>query len=93
MVRRPTPSAAAGRAAARAAGKEFGGRKVLEYHYVHCADGQSVGLLDEDCWAASLDPAGMGSNGPPGSAEQNASYLLVFIDPGNDSFIEAQSGS
>lgn len=91
--RGPVPSADAGRAAARAASRRFGGRKVLEYHYVHCVDRQSAGALDEDCWAVSLAPAGLSSTGPPGSAHRKASYLIAFVDPAGDRFIEAQSGA
>jgi hypothetical protein len=85
------PSAAAGRAAARAASKQFDDRKVLEYHYVHCVDPPGV---DEDCWAVSLDPSGLyGNGGSSGIAPQKASYLVVLIYPVGDAFIEAQQGA
>jgi hypothetical protein len=87
-----TPSAASGRAAARAAGKQFEGRKVLEYHYVHCADPPGV---NEDCWAVSLEPGGPFSAGPvlPGQpAPPKPTYLVVLIYPIGHEFIEAQQG-
>jgi hypothetical protein len=89
-----TPSAAAGDAAAAAASGDFGGRSVLEYHFAHCVDDQSVPGLSEDCWAVSLDPTGISSNGPPSATpQQQATYLLVLIDPTNDKFIESASGA
>jgi hypothetical protein len=88
----PTPSAAAGDAAAAAASKDAGA-SVLEYHYAHCVDSQSANPhIDEDCWAVSLDPTGLRSSGPPGSPAQKATYNLVLIDPANDKFIEGANG-
>lgn len=90
--RSATPSAASGRAAARAASKQFDGRKVLEYHYVHCLDPPGV---NEDCWAVSLDPSGPTLNGPalPGQpAPPRPTYLVVLIYPVGHEFIEAQQG-
>ena len=88
-----TPSAAAGDAAANAASSDFGGRSVLEYHYAHCVDDQSVPGLSEDCWAVSLDPSGISSDGPPSAEPQQANYLLVLINPTNDKFIESAEGA
>lgn len=95
-----SPSAADGQAAAAAASTFYGGRNVLEYHFVHCVDAQKAPVLSQDCWAVSLDPTGLGFSGPEGpstnqqaSTTQQASYLLVLIDPATDSFIEAQSGA
>lgn len=88
------PTAADGQAAAAAASKFYGGRTVLEYHFVHCVDTQKAPALSQDCWAVSLDPTGIAFDGPEGSStSQDASYLLVLIDPATDSFIEGQSGA
>ena len=87
-----TRSAASGRAAARAASRQFGGQKVLEYHYVHCLDPPGV---DEDCWAVSLDPSGPTLNGPalPGQpAPPKPTYLVVLIYPIGHEFVEAAQG-
>jgi hypothetical protein len=88
-----TPSAAAGHAAAAAASKAFGGKAVLEYHYAHCVDTQSAPHVNEDCWAVSLDPSGLGSGGPRGAEPQGATYLLVLVDPATDTVIRAADGS
>ena len=85
----PTPSAADGDAAATAASLDYGGRSILESHYAHCTDTQSVPALSEDCWAISLDPSGLSASGP---VDQQATYLLVLIDPTTDKFIEGADG-
>jgi hypothetical protein len=88
-----SPTVAAGDAAATAASNTYGGREVLEYHFAHCVDSESVPALDEDCWAVSLDPGDLASSPPRGFSGKQFSYLLVLIDPANDKLIEAQSGT
>jgi len=85
-------SDASGGAAAEAASSALGGRAILESHYAHCVDTQRVPAVSEDCWAVSLDPQGITSNPPPGAPVQQATYVLVLIDPANDSVIEVAEG-
>ena len=83
------PSAAAADAATSAASKAYGGRAVLESRYAHCVDTQSVPVLSQDCWAVSLDPSGLSSNGPE---DVKAKYFLVLIDPETGKVIEGADG-
>ncbi|HEY3461975.1 MAG TPA: hypothetical protein VGK62_00800 [Gaiellaceae bacterium] len=94
QVERPAErSSAGGRREGRSESRQqaVDGRKVLEYHYVHCVDAPGV---DEDCWAVSLDPSGLtGNGGRPGIAPQEASDLMVLIYPMGDEVIETQQGA
>lgn len=88
-VEGPAPPGVVGAAAATAV---FGQRRVLETHYAHCVDTESPALLNQDCWAVSLDPSGLVSNGPVGATPQTATFLLAFIDPASGKLIEAFDG-
>ena len=46
-----------------------------------------------DCWAVSLDPTGMSSDGPPESPSQRFTYDLVLVDPKNDRPVRGYSGA
>lgn len=85
-------SAAAGEAAAGVASRDFGGDKVLEYHYAYCLDTQDVPSIAEDCWAVSLDPSGLEGGGTPSTGPPSpASYLLALVNPATDTVLVAQS--
>jgi hypothetical protein len=90
-----SPAAVTGENAADTASQAYGGRSVLDEHYVHCVERDRVPPVSQDCWVVALDTTGMTTDPPAGSRiqSQQLAYFFVLVDPATGKVIASQGGN
>jgi hypothetical protein len=88
------PAQAVSALAASQAAHAFQGTAAtaLEAHFMHCVDTTAVPPINQDCYAVSVDPAGIQFAGFRNAPPAPATWGIVLVDPSGNP-IETVGGS